>query len=142
MIAQSPGVYQIVGKEFEVLALIIGTKPMLRIVCGILMNDFVLNKVTPLDQNSVEICLIEKNPQDFIFIPMQLSEVCNMPGIDSITSSNVEFSDDKFREWVNKYSQYKSLPNGTPLMVASLVEEKYSVPQALMIINLINRRIL
>ena len=75
-----PGVYQIVGSEIELLAIVVGEAPHLRIVSAIIMNDaFQKARFREVKEESYEIQSIYAHPEMYVFYPYEGSDVCQLP---------------------------------------------------------------
>ena len=75
-----PGIYRIVGEKFELLANIEGEAPLLNISEALLVNDLVINgKFTILNSESLEIQQVVNNPDQFIFIEYEYSDIAKLP---------------------------------------------------------------
>lgn len=108
LIANKPGLYRVIGDTFELLCDIKGEAPYLTIGTTILMNDLV-NKgiVTQLTHDSLEIQRVLANPDKFIFIEFEYSEIAKLPPCrKSIRGEKMPvISDELFMEFVNRYIQ-------------------------------------
>lgn len=75
-----PGIYRIVGEKFELLANIEGEAPLLNISEALLVNDLVIDgKFTILNSESLEIQQVVNNPDQFIFIEYEYSDIAKLP---------------------------------------------------------------
>ena len=75
-----PGIYRIVGEKFELLANIEGEAPLLNISEALLVNDLVIDgKFTILNSESLEIQQVVSNPDQFIFIEYEYSDIAKLP---------------------------------------------------------------
>lgn len=75
-----PGIYRIVGEKFELLANIEGEAPLLNINEALLVNDLVIDgKFTILNSESLEIQQVVNNPDQFIFIEYEYSDIAKLP---------------------------------------------------------------
>lgn len=75
-----PGIYRIVGEKFELLANIEGEAPLLNISEALLVNDLVIDgKFTILNRESLEIQQVINNPDQFIFIEYEYSDIAKLP---------------------------------------------------------------
>lgn len=75
-----PGIYRIVGEKFELLANIEGEAPLLNINEALLVNDLVIDgKFTILNSESLEIQQVINNPDQFIFIEYEYSDIAKLP---------------------------------------------------------------
>ena len=80
MILNHPGIYRIVGEKFELLANIEGEAPLLNISKALLVNDLVIDgKFTILNSESLEIQQVVNNPDQFIFIEYEYSDIAKLP---------------------------------------------------------------
>lgn len=74
------GIYRIVGEKFELLANIEGEAPLLNISEALLVNDLVIDgKFTILNSESLEIQQVVNNPDQFIFIEYEYSDIAKLP---------------------------------------------------------------
>lgn len=108
-----PGVYRIVGDNFELLANVIGEAPCLRIVNAIILNDFIQkNTVRTITEESDEIQEVINNPDAFVFIEWEYSDVCKLPPYRvSIRGTKVpKISDKEFEEFTQRYISDVSIP--------------------------------
>lgn len=75
-----PGIYRIIGEKFELLANIEGEAPLLNISEALLVNDLVIDgKFTILNNESLEIQQVVNNPDQFIFIEYEYSDIAKLP---------------------------------------------------------------
>ncbi len=75
-----PGIYRIVGENFELLANIIGEVPCMRITSALLVNDLVQKgEFTILPEDSIEIQSVLANPETIVFLEYEYSEICSLP---------------------------------------------------------------
>lgn len=80
MILTEPGVYQIVGSNIELLAIVVGESPHLRITSAIIMNDaYQKAKFKEVKEESFEIQNIYANPDQYVYYPYEGSSVCQLP---------------------------------------------------------------
>lgn len=103
-----PGVYRIIGDKFELLANITGEAPMLSITNALLINDLVIeNKWTILEKDSLEIQQVLNNPDAFIFIEYEYSEIAQIPQCkQSIRGTKMpRITDDEMNLFIQKYIQ-------------------------------------
>lgn len=101
-----PGIYRIVGEEYELLANITGEVPCLKINSALLMNSLVRKgKFEVLTEDSLEVQKVLTFPDAFIFIEYEYSEVCKLPEHrKSIRGSKMPKIDDKeFNSFVDRY---------------------------------------
>lgn len=103
-----PGVYRIIGDKFELLANITGEAPMLSITNALLINDLVIeNKWTILDENSLEIQQVLNNPDNFVFLEYEYSEIAEIPRYkQSIRGTKMpRITDEEMKIFTQKYIQ-------------------------------------
>ena len=75
-----PGVYRIIGKDFELLANIEGEAPLFKITSAILINDLVnYGRINELQPDSLQIRQILEDPDSFVFLEYEYSEVAVLP---------------------------------------------------------------
>lgn len=107
-----PGIYRIVGKEFELLAIVIGEVPCLRITSAILINDAVnKSRFTVLQEDSNEIQQVILNPDKFIFIEYEYSEyICKSDINKSIRGNKMpDITNDQVNEILARYIRDTSI---------------------------------
>lgn len=103
-----PGIYRIVGEKFELLANIIGEVPCMRITSALLINDLVQKgefKVLP--EESIEIQSVLANPEKFVFLEYEYSEICSLPSYrKSIHGTKMpNITDEQLKAFTNKYRE-------------------------------------
>lgn len=103
------GLYIANGKRTSVLIRVAGEAPMLDIVSGVLLNDMEKDgTVTVLDKGSIELQDILSNPKDYVFdFPAVGEAIKNEKGIEVTSNKLVEYTEDTFREWIDKYKEYR-----------------------------------
>lgn len=107
-----PGIYRIIGDNFELLANVIGEVPCIRITSALLINDLVQKGVfTVLNEESIEIQSVLANPSKFVFLEFEYSEICNLPSYrKSIYGTKVpKITDAQFEDFTNRYIQDTSI---------------------------------
>lgn len=103
-----PGIYRIIGDQFELLANVIGEAPCLRITNALLINDLVQKgKFTVLPEDSVEIQAILTNPDKFVFLEYEYSEICSLPSYrKSIRGTKMpNITNEQLEAFTNRYIQ-------------------------------------
>lgn len=142
-----PGIYRIIGESFELLANVIGEVPCLRIVSALNINDLVQKgKYTVLPEDSIEIQTVLVNPDKFVFIEFEYSDVALLPPYrQSIRGTKCpDITDEQFKEFTNRFIQDNSITNRGPVATKSYIVEKtgWTLAQAqvvlLKIINHLN----
>lgn len=101
-----PGIYRIIGENYELLANIVGEVPCLRITSALLMNDLVQRgKFTILSEDSIEIQNVCNNPDTFLFFEYEYSEVCPLPPYrQSIRGTKMpDISNDMMKAFTERY---------------------------------------
>lgn len=101
-----PGIYRIIGENYELLANIVGEVPCLRITSALLMNDLVQRgKFTILSEDSIEIQNVCNNPDVFLFFEHEYSEVCSLPPYrQSIRGTKMpDISNDMMKAFTERY---------------------------------------
>lgn len=101
-----PGIYRIIGENYELLANIVGEVPCLRITSALLMNDLVQRgKFTILSEDSIEIQNVCNNPDAFLFFEHEYSEVCPLPPYrQSIRGTKMpDISNDMMKVFTERY---------------------------------------
>lgn len=101
-----PGIYRIVGESFELLANIIGEVPCMRITSALLMNDLIQKgQFTVLTEDSLEIQSVLANPDKFVFLEYEYSEICSLPSyrktIHGTKMPNI--TDEQLSAFTNRY---------------------------------------
>lgn len=107
-----PGVYRIVGDNFELLANVIGEVPCMRITSALLINDLVQKGVfTVLDEESIEIQTVLANPDKFVFLEYEYSEICQLPSYrKSIHGTKMpNITDEQLEAFTFRYMQDTSI---------------------------------
>lgn len=108
-----PGIYRIVGEKFELLANVVGEVPCLRIPQALLMNDLVqYGKFTVLGEETIEIQHVIRNPDSYIFLEYEYSEICSLPSYrQSIRGAKCpDVSDDDLKDFTARYIEDRSIP--------------------------------
>lgn len=141
-----PGVYRIIGENIEVLADIRGEVPCLSINIAILMNDFVQKgKLTVLDNDSIEIQEILGNPDKFVFIEFDYSEICKLPPHrKSIRGEKMpDITNEQFEEFVQRYIEDTQITKRGVSSTKAYIMHKmdWSVAQAHLIIMQIGKHL-
>lgn len=101
-----PGIYRIIGENFELLANIIGEVPCMRITSALLVNDLVQKgEFTILPEESIEIQSVLANPDKFVFLEYEYSEICSLPSYrQSIHGTKMpNITDEQLKTFTNKY---------------------------------------
>lgn len=107
-----PGIYRIVGDSFELLANIIGEVPCMRITSALLINDLVQKGVfTVLNEESIEIQTVLANPDKFVFLEYEYSEICQLPSYrKSIHGVKIpDITDEQLEAFTFRYMQDTSI---------------------------------
>lgn len=108
-----PGVYQIVGSNIELLAIVVGEAPHLRITSAIIMNDvYQKAKFREIKEESLEIQSIYTHPEMYVFYPYESSEVCQLPiELRSMRGAKMpSISNTMYREFKSRYRVDTSIP--------------------------------
>lgn len=141
-----PGLYRIIGDTFELLCDIKGEAPYLVIGKTILVNDLV-NKgiITELSHDSLEIQRVLANPDKFIFIEFEYSEIAKLPPYrKSIRGEKMPAIDDStFAEFVERYKQDTIVTKRGVTATKAYIMEKtgWTVSQANVVILQISKYI-
>lgn len=101
-----PGIYRIVGENFELLANIVGEVPCMRITSAILVNDLVQKGIfTVLTEESLEIQSVLANPDKFVFLEYEYSEICSLPPYrKTIRGTKMpNITDEQLEAFTNRY---------------------------------------
>lgn len=101
-----PGIYRIVGENFELLANIVGEVPCMRITSALLINALVQKgQFTVLNEDSLEIQSVLANPDKFVFLEYEYSEICSLPSyrttIHGTKMPNI--TDEQLSAFTNRY---------------------------------------
>lgn len=107
-----PGIYRIIGDQFELLANVVGEAPCLRITSALLINDLVQKgEFTVLPEDSVEIQSVLANPDKFVFLEYEYSEICELPSyrksIRGVKMPNI--TNEEMEAFTNRYIQDKQI---------------------------------
>lgn len=103
-----PGIYRVVGDNFELLANIIGEAPCLRITSALSINDLVQKgEFTILPEDSIEIQSVLANPDKFVFLEYEYSEICALPSYrKSIHGTKIpDITDEQMEVFTKRYIQ-------------------------------------
>lgn len=74
------GIYRVIGEKFELLANVEGEAPLLSINEALLVNDLVnYGKFTILNSDSTEVQQVLTNPDKFVFLEYDYSEIAKLP---------------------------------------------------------------
>lgn len=141
-----PGVYQVVGSDIELLAIVVGETPHLRIVSAIIMNDaFQKAKFREVKEESLEIQSIYAHPEMYVFYPYESSDVCQLPiELRSMRGAKMPSIDDAmYRTFKERYKVDTSIPGrgamSTKVYIMSITG--WSAAQAQLVIYKIAREI-
>lgn len=134
-----PGIYKIIGENFELLANVIGEVPCLRITSALLVNDLVQKgQFTVLTEESIEIQTVLANPDKFVFFEYEYSQVANYPSyrmsIRGVKTPDI--TDNQFEEFTNRYLEDMTVTKrGVASTKAYIVEQTgWSLAQAHMVV--------
>lgn len=120
------GLYIANGKNTSVLVRVAGEYPYLRVISGVLLNDMEKDgTVTVLKEDDPELQDIVCNPKNYIFdLPSVSSSIKNENGLKTTEKKSIEFTNEQFDEWVNKYINF-----------TKMYPEQYNVKAQVMIIS-------
>lgn len=138
------GLYIAQGAKTNVLIRVVGEYPMLSIVSGVLLNTMInTGEIVALTTESPEIQDIIANPKGYVFNYPSISEsIQNEKGLDKDAPSKIEYTNERFDEWVAAYKETIALYKGSSLKFKTkLISLGYSVSQAESIILQIERKI-
>lgn len=137
------GLYHVIGKNFEILAKIVGKEPCYQVVTGVLLNDFIMGKVTALDASSIEITHINENPSEYLFKAILVSGAITCPGITTRTTTQLtEYCSDEFKAWINRYIELQNAGINESRLIAELcIDKGYCFSQAQLILREIKKKI-
>lgn len=129
-----PGIYRIIGEEFELVAIVIGEVPTLRITSAMLINDLVQkNKFTILSEESLEIQQVYANPDNFIFFEYEYSEIANLSSqYRSIRGTKMpDITDQLYNEFKDRYISDTSISGRGICATKAYIMQKtnWSIPQ-------------
>lgn len=141
-----PGVYQIVGSEIELLAIVVGEKPYLRITSAIIMNSAYQDaKFKKVKEESFEIQHIYNHPDEYVYFPYEGSEVCQLPVKDRSTRSCKMpiITDDMYNEFERRYISDTSIPGRGALNTKIYIMDRtgWTAAQAQLIICKIAKKV-
>lgn len=108
-----PGVFQIVGEKIELLAIVVGEAPHLRVTSAIVMNEaFTTGKFTILKEESYEIQDIYLHPDAYVSYEYEASENCKLPvERRSMKGAKMpDIDDNLYKEFINRYLLDISVP--------------------------------
>ena len=120
------GLYIANGKNTSVLVRVAGEYPYLRVISGVLLNDMEKDgTVTVLKEDDPELQDIVCNQKNYIFdLPSVSSSIKNENGLKTTEKKSIEFTNEQFDEWVNKYISF-----------TKMYPEQYNVKAQVMIIS-------
>lgn len=122
-----PGIYRIIGEKYELLANVIGEVPCMRITSALLMNDLIQKgKFTILTEESIEIQSVLCNPDKYIFLEYDYSNICELPsqrqGIKGVKCPDI--TDKLFKQFVEKYRENVTIPGRGITATKAYIMEK------------------
>lgn len=139
------GLYIANGKNTSVLVRVAGEYPYLRVISGVLLNDMEKDgTVTVLKEDDPELQDIVCNPKNYIFdLPSVSSSVKNESGLKTTEKKSIEFTNEQFDEWVNKYINFtKMYPEQYNVKAqVMIISAGFSISQADLIIQQIQTRL-
>lgn len=139
------GLYIANGKNTSVLVRVAGEYPYLRVISGVLLNDMEKDgTVTVLKEDDPELQDIVSNPKNYIFdLPSVSNSVKNEKGLKTTEKKSIEFTNEQFDEWVEKYINLTKLYPKQYIVKAQvmLVSAGYGISQADLIIQQIQTRL-
>lgn len=139
------GLYIANGKNTSVLVRVAGEYPYLRVISGVLLNDMEKDgTVTVLKEGDPELQDIVCNPKNYIFdLPSVSSSVKNESGLKTTEKKSIEFTNEQFDEWVNKYINFtKMYPEQYNVKAqVMIISAGFSISQADLIIQQIQTRL-
>lgn len=122
-----PGIFRVIGEKFELLANVIGEAPLLRITSAISVNDSLkTGKFVILPEDSLEIQEINTNPDKFLFIEYDYSEIAKLPSYRESIRGNKkpDISDEQYRDFVERYKMDRSIPGRGITATKAYIMEK------------------
>lgn len=139
------GLYIANGKNTSVLVRVAGEYPYLRVISGVLLNDMEKDgTVTVLKEADPELQDIVCNPKNYIFdLPSVSSSIKNENGLKTTEKKSIEFTNEQFDEWVNKYISFtKMYPEQYNVKAqVMIISAGFSISQADLIIQQIQTRL-
>lgn len=108
-----PGVFQIVGDKIELLAIVVGESPHLRITSAIIMNDaYHVGKFTTVKEESYEIQDVYMHPDSYVAYEYESSQVCVLPTERrSMKGAKMpEIDNNLYKEFINRYQLDINVP--------------------------------
>ena len=140
-----PGIYRIIGEDFELLANVVGEAPMLRIPNALVMNDLIQKGLFHVvTEESYEIQAVLTEPDKFIFFEYEYSEVCDLPSRRKSTRGVKipDITDEQFEDFTQRYIEDARTPGkgiwATKMYIVSKTE--WSIPQAhVIVLQIINK---
>ena len=139
------GLYIANGKNTSVLVRVAGEYPYLRVISGVLLNDMEKDgTVTVLKEDDPELQYIVCNPKNYIFdLPSVSSSIKNENGLKTTEKKSIEFTNEQFDEWVNKYISFtKMYPEQYNVKAqVMIISAGFSISQADLIIQQIQTRL-
>lgn len=139
------GLYIANGKNTSVLVRVAGEYPYLRVISGVLLNDMEKDgTVTVLKEDDPELQDIVSNPKNYIFdLPSVSSSIKNEKGLKATEKKSIEYTNEQFDEWVEKYINLTKLYPKQYIVKAQvmLVSAGYGISQADLIIQQIQTRL-
>lgn len=103
-----PGIYRIIGEKFELLANVIGEAPCLRITSALVINDLVQYGVFRIvEEQSLEIQEILTNPDKFIFMEYEYSDICTLPPYRKTIRGTKKpvLTDEQLKDFTRRYKE-------------------------------------
>lgn len=134
-----PGVYQIVGSKIELLAVVVGEVPHLRIPSAIIMNNVYQNaEFKRVTEDSYEIQCVYNHPDEYVAFPYNGSEVCQLPierrSMRGVKMPLIESS--MYEEFKRRYMSDCSLPGRDAMNTKIYIMDRtgWSAAQAQLVI--------
>lgn len=106
------GIYRAIGKTKELLINVVGEYPCLRIINAIDINAFITKlKVVELNEESLEIQNIYHDPESYLFLEWEYSDVSKLPDFRQSQSFKVpKVSTDLMKEFEQRYINDIKIP--------------------------------
>lgn len=138
------GIYRAIGRDKELLINVVGEYPCFRIVKAIDINEFVINlKVIELNEESLEIQSIYHDPESYLFLEWEYSDVSKLPDCRQSKNFKVpKVSDDLMKEFEQRYLTDIKIPGfgigSTKFYIADRMN--WTISQAHMLVMQIAKR--
>ena len=119
------GIYRVIGEKFELLANVEGEAPLLSINEALLINDLVkYGRFTILNSNSTEVQQVLTDPDKFVFLEYDYSEIAKLPPYrKSIRGSKMpNITDEEMKEFEDVLKHDMIVGRGTTRTKAYIMD--------------------